>query len=217
MSVAGRSYGQFCAIASALDTVGERWTLLIIRELLTGPKRYSDLLDGLPGIPTDMLAARLRRLEDEELVEREVLPPPAASKVYALTASGFTLEPVVAALARWGVGRLPSKQHGEFRLHWLKVGLRSLFVPSAAKRLDLTVDFRLPGGRLRAVIHRGTLQFDEDPSDPADVVITGDAAAVARLAVDPATADVAIEGDADAIVALQRVLGLDGRTASSLR
>ena len=113
--------------------------------------------------------------------------------------------------------RLPSKQHGEFRLHWLKVALRSLFVPSAAKRLDLTVDFRLPGGRLRAVIHRGTLQFDEDPSDPADVIITGDAAAVAHLAVDPATADVDIDGDADAIVALQRVFGLTGRTASSLR
>jgi len=99
--VAGRSYRQFCAIASALDTIGERWTLLIIRELLTGPKRYSDLLDGLPGIPTDMLAARLRRLEDEGLVEREVLPPPAASKVYVLTGSGLSLEPVIAALARW--------------------------------------------------------------------------------------------------------------------
>ena len=93
--MAGRSYGQFCAIASALDTIGERWTLLIIRELLTGPKRYSDLLDGLPGIPTDMPAARLRRLEGEGLVEREVLPPPAASKVYVLTESGLGLEPVI--------------------------------------------------------------------------------------------------------------------------
>lgn len=215
--MAGRSYRQFCAVASALDTIGERWTLLVIRELLTGPKRYSDLLDGLPGIPTDTLAARLRGLEDEGLVERRVLPPPAASKVYALTESGLSLEPVVAALARWGVGRLPSKQQGEFRLHWLQVGLRSLFVPSAAKKLDLRVDFQLPDGRLRAVIHRGTLEFDEHPSDPADVVITGDAAAVARLAVDPSTADVSIEGDADAVVALQRALGLTGRTASSLR
>jgi DNA-binding HxlR family transcriptional regulator len=206
--VAVRSYGQFCAIASALDTIGDRWTLLIIRELLTGPKRYSDLLDGLPGIPTDMLAARLRRLGDEGLVERDVLPPPAASRVYALTESGLSLEPVVAALARWGMGRLPSKQRGEFRVHWLKVGLRSLFVPSAAKRLDLTVDFHLPEGRLRGVIHRGTLEFDEDPSDTADVIITGDAAALARLASDPSSADVTVEGDANAIVALQRALGL---------
>ena len=127
----GRTYdSQICSVAGSLEVVGERWTLLIIRELLTGPKRYSDLLDGLPGIPTDMLAARLRRLEDEGLVEREVLPPPAASKVYVLTGSGLSLEPVIAALARWGMTRLPSKQHGEFRLHWLKVGLRSLFVPS---------------------------------------------------------------------------------------
>ena len=211
----GRSYGQFCAIASALDTIGERWTLLIVRELLTGPKRYSDLLDGLPGIPTDMLAARLRRLEDEGLVEREVLPPPAASKVYVLTGSGLSLEPVIAALARWGMTRLPSKRHGEFRLHWLKVGLQSLFVRSAAKRLELTVDFRLPEGRLRAVIHRGTLEFDEDPSDPADVMITGDAAEVTRLAVEPSTADVAVEGDPDAIVALQRALGLDRTTPAT--
>jgi len=90
-------------------------------------------------------------------------------------------------------------------------------VPSAARRLDLTVDFVLPEGRLRAVIHRGTLEFDEDPSGAADVVITGDAAAVALLTVNPSTAEVAIEGDADLIVALQRVLGLERRTASPLR
>src|SRR5438270_11134896 len=164
-----------------------------------------------------MLAARLRRHGDEALRERERLRRPAASKLYVLAGSGRSREPVIAALARWGTARLPSKQHGEFRLHWLKVALRSLFVPSAAKRLGLTVDFRLPDGRLRAVIHGGTLEFDEDPSDTADVVITGDAAAVARLAVEPLTADAAIEGDADAIVALQRALGLTGRTASSLR
>src|SRR5437588_11185927 len=104
----------------------------MIRELLTGPKRYSDLLDGLPGIPTDTLAARLRRLEDEGLVEREVLPPPAASKVCVLTGSGLSLEPVIAALTRWGTAPLPSKQHGEFRPRWPKVASRALFVRSAA-------------------------------------------------------------------------------------
>src|SRR5437763_16877999 len=97
--MAGRSYGQFCAIASALDIVGERWTLLIVRELLTGPKRYSDLLDGLPGIPTDTLAARLRRLEDAGFVERQRLPRPGAYKVYALTAAGRGLKSVIAAFA----------------------------------------------------------------------------------------------------------------------
>src|ERR671931_479526 len=99
----GRSYLQYAAVARGLDVVGERWTLLIVRDLLLGPKRYKDLLDGLPGIGTNLLAARLRALEKVGLVRRTVLPPPAGSAVYELTESGWELEPVVIALGRWGV------------------------------------------------------------------------------------------------------------------
>src|SRR5215467_13817890 len=91
----GRSYNQYCAVARGLDVIGERWTLLIIRDLLVGPKRYTDLLDGLPGIGTNLLAERLRDLEAAGLVERAVLPPPAGTTVYRLTADGAALEPVV--------------------------------------------------------------------------------------------------------------------------
>src|SRR5918911_5133129 len=92
---AGRSYRQHCAVARGLDLVGERWTLLIVRDLLLGPKRYTDLLEGLPGIGTNLLALRLREMEQAALVERAVLPPPAGSSVYQLTEAGRALEPVM--------------------------------------------------------------------------------------------------------------------------
>ncbi len=98
-----RSYNQYCAVARALDIVGERWTLLVVRELLSGPKRFKDLLAGLPGIGTNLLTARLKDLEGYRVVRRTILPPPAGSKVYELTELGRSLEPVVAALGQWGL------------------------------------------------------------------------------------------------------------------
>lgn len=214
--MSARSYGQYCAAATALDAVGDRWTLLVIRELLTGPKRYTDLRDGLPGIPTDLLAARLRDLEAERLVERRVLPRPAASKVYALTDDGSALEPVLLALSRWGARRLPAEQHGEFRTHWLALSLRSMFTPAAAPHDTVVVDFVVDGDRLRARLDRGALSFEHDPTGPADVTISGDPAAIARLGANheaglAALADgrVTVQGDPDAISALRRAFGLE--------
>jgi DNA-binding HxlR family transcriptional regulator len=106
MPVARRSYEQYCAMARALDIVGERWTLLLVRDLLLGPKRYKDLLDGQPGIGTNMLAARLRQLQDDGLVRQVTLPPPAAAAAYELTATGLALAPMLAELGRWGAGFL---------------------------------------------------------------------------------------------------------------
>src|SRR3954466_9029782 len=97
-----RSYDQFCSVARALDRVGERWTLLIVRNLLLGPRRYSDLLRELPGITTNLLAKRLQELESLGILERVSLPPPAATEAYALTLQGEALEPVVMELGRWG-------------------------------------------------------------------------------------------------------------------
>ena len=90
--MAKRNYHQFCAIAHALDIVGERWTLLVVRELLMGPKRFTDLLSNLPGIGTNLLAARLKELEEQGIIERSTLPPPAASSVYVLTELGSICE-----------------------------------------------------------------------------------------------------------------------------
>jgi len=105
--VANKSYEQYCPVALTLDAIGDRWTLLIVRELLNGPQRYSDLQTSLPGIPPNLLASRLRDLESDGLVERQTLPPPAARTVFALTADGRDLERVVRSLGRWGLRRLP--------------------------------------------------------------------------------------------------------------
>src|SRR5436190_20653972 len=97
-----RTYGDRCGVARALDLLGDRWALLVVRELLLGPKRFTDLRAGLPNVGPDVLAQRLRELEAAGIVRRATLPPPAASKVYELTSRGGELEPVVLALGRWG-------------------------------------------------------------------------------------------------------------------
>src|SRR5689334_7180685 len=97
-----RSYKQFCGLAKALDVVGERWTLLLVRDLILGPRRYGDLLNGLPGLTTNLLASRLKEMEATGLIEKRKLPAPASSVVYQLTKPGKELEPAVMALAAWG-------------------------------------------------------------------------------------------------------------------
>lgn len=122
-----KTYDQYCPIACALGLVGERWTLLVVRELLYGPKRYTDLADGLPGIGTNILAARLKELESAGLVEKRKLPPPAASTVYELTEAGRSLRPVLHELARFGARYLgpppPEALTDDWLLHALDIGL----------------------------------------------------------------------------------------------
>jgi DNA-binding HxlR family transcriptional regulator len=115
-----RSYGQYCSIAKALDVVGDRWTLLIIRELLLrGACRYTDLRNGLPGIATNLLSDRIRELESAGLIRREDAPPPIATTLFHLTESGAELLPVLDAIGRWGVRYMIEPADGdEFRGHW---------------------------------------------------------------------------------------------------
>ena len=115
------SYGQYCGLAKALDVVGDRWTLLIVRELLSrGPLRYTDLRDGLPGIATNLLASRLRELDKAGVLRREAAPPPIATSLFALTPRGEELRPVIVELGRWGVPLLAdAPQTDAFRGHWL--------------------------------------------------------------------------------------------------
>src|SRR5581483_6905736 len=128
-----RSYNQYCSVARALDVVGERWTLLIVRDLLLGPRRYKDLLESLPGIGTNLLADRLKELEHEGIVRRTVLPPPAGSTVYELTETGQELEPVIAAMGRWGARFLGAPRSADrFPTSAYFVALRVLFQPEAA-------------------------------------------------------------------------------------
>ncbi|MCX4708070.1 winged helix-turn-helix transcriptional regulator [Streptomyces fimicarius] len=119
-----RSYDQFDATARALDSVGDRWTLLIVRELLGGPRRYTDLHADLPGVSTDVLASRLKDMEQSGLALRRKLPPPSAASVYELTERGHGLRPVLAALAAWGAPALAERRPTDaVRAHWFALPL----------------------------------------------------------------------------------------------
>ncbi|MFF4269486.1 winged helix-turn-helix transcriptional regulator [Streptomyces sp. NPDC001536] len=119
-----RSYDQYCSAARALDTVGDRWTLLIVRELLAGPRRYSDLHADLPGVSTDVLASRLKDMERDGLATRRRLPPPGAANVYELTGRGRQLLPVLQALGAWGEAELGDLRPTDaVRAHWFALPL----------------------------------------------------------------------------------------------
>lgn len=179
-----KSYGQWCALARALDIVGERWTLLVIRELLDGPKRYTDLREGIPGISTDVLAARLKQLEQDGLVVRRTLPPPAASNVYELAEMGRELAPAVAALIKWGARLLgPRRADEAFQPHWLVLGLRGMLRHDRAADAELDVEFDLGSGEsLRVRIDRGALIHLVNPKRAPDIVVRGDLPTLAAIA-----------------------------------
>jgi len=129
----GKRYEQYCPVAHALDVVGDRWALLVVRELTQGPKRYTDLADGLPGIGTNILAARLRDLEAAGIVMKRTLPPPAASRVYELTDYGLELKPVMRELALWGARSLgPPTAEDELFPGWLVCPID--MIPASATR-----------------------------------------------------------------------------------
>ena len=208
-----RSYDQWCALAKALDVVGERWSLLVVRELLGGPKRYTDLREGIPGIATDVLAARLKDLEDDGVIARRTLPPPAASKVYELTPMGRGLEPAVLALARWGSQLLgPKSTHDAFRPHWLALGLRPFLRNEEAADVVLDVDFDLDTGTVRVRIEDGDLATIAEPNGEADVVIHADLGTLSGIAngtIDTRSAiadgSFSMEGSRDAVRTYRRL------------
>jgi DNA-binding HxlR family transcriptional regulator len=147
-----RSYDEYCSMAKALDVVGDRWTLLIVRELaLQGPCRYTDLRNGLPGIASNLLAARLRELEEAGVVRREEAPPPVATTLFHLAPRGEELRPVLNELARWGLP-LMSVQRPEdaVRSHWLAGAIEVLLADGAPSRPPVTIELR-PGERPIAV------------------------------------------------------------------
>ena len=168
-----RSYNQFCATARTLDVIGERWTLLIIRELITGPKRYTDLLESLPGIGTSLLAARLKHLERSELIRHVELPPPAGSKVYELTEAGRDLEPTVMAIARWGLRWvLTEPEPGDvFRPAWAVLAMQAAYDEDAATGVEETYEFRVGEEVFHARVHAGGVQARHGPAHEPDLVI----------------------------------------------
>lgn len=177
-----RSYDEFCALAVALDHLGERWTLLVIRELMTGPKRYSDLRDGLPGIAANLLAARLRRLEADGLVHRRRLPRPAPSTVYELTDSGRDLEPALLALMRWGSRWMTRPGDGTaVRASWLGLALKALALPEQL-RADADIELVGPEETVRLRVADGRLDVTSGPVPEPTARLTADPGVMFRIA-----------------------------------
>src|SRR6267378_3312972 len=171
-TVAARSYGQFCGIARALELVGERWALLIVRDLLIGPRRFTDLRHGLPRIPTNVLSERLKELEQAGIVRRRVLPRPAASVVYELTEYGSQLDDVLMRLGLWGAQSLGQPRPGEIMTaDSMVMALRATFVPEAAHGLQVSFELRLGEIVLHARIGAGTVSVAEGPLANADLFI----------------------------------------------
>src|SRR5215204_3954481 len=153
-----RTYCDGCAAAHALDLVGERWALLVVRELLLGPKRFTDLRAGLPNVSPNVLAQRLRELERAGVVWRRKLPPPAASRVYELTEWGLELEPVITQLGRWGA-RSPSRpRDAALGVDSLILSLRTMFDAGAAKGIEALYELRLGEEVFRAEIGEGRFE-----------------------------------------------------------
>ena len=168
------NYSQFCGVACALDLIGDRWTLLVVRELLFGAKRFTDLLEGLPGIGTNTLTTRLTELEENGLVARKRLPAPLAATVLELTERGQKLESVLVELARWGTTPLLTKRprHG-LRPAWLGLALRSYYDEAGARGRRIRIALTLGKGALQLELGRGPLRIAEgEPSEPPELRIT---------------------------------------------
>jgi DNA-binding HxlR family transcriptional regulator len=172
-----RSYDQYCAVARALDVVGDRWTLLIVRELLIRPCRYGDLQDGLPGVATNLLAERLRNLEESGVVVRD------EQGRYELTTWGKGLATPVRELVRWAAPLMNEKQSDDsFRSRWLEIPLDLMFGGSDPNRPDLEVEVRAGGEEAVTIVSRsGEVRSHSGPANTPDVVVSGPADAIIGL------------------------------------
>jgi DNA-binding HxlR family transcriptional regulator len=196
-----RSYKQYCPVAHALDLVGERWSLLIVRDLFEhGPLRYSDLHCRLVGCGTNILADRLKKLEAGGVVRRRQLPPPAASTVYELTPYGQQLQPVLHQLAHWGARSLGPPAPGEaLQPGWLAGALRIALPPEAA---DGCVEFRV-GGEVASVAGG---EVRDGPAEQPDAVVEGEPAGLFHLFVDRELGAVTVRGSRAAVRQLLEML-----------
>jgi DNA-binding HxlR family transcriptional regulator len=169
-----RTYDDPCGLARALNLVGERWALLIVRELLLGPKRFSDLRRGLPGASQSVLTQRLGELEESGVVRRRTLEPPASTSAYELTDRGRALEPVLLAFSDWG-SRTAMTSERELSVDALALAMRTTFDPAAAGDLRITAELRLGGDRLTVTVADGRLDLRRGPAAAPDAVLEASA------------------------------------------
>lgn len=212
-----RSYNHYCGLAYALDRIGERWTILLIRELVAGPRRFTDLLDGLPGISTNLLSERLKELEQQGLILRRTLPPPAGSTVYELTAVGQALEPTLLELGKWGSQFVPPEPAGASVLHAgsYALTLKTFFRPEQAQQSSETYELHVDQDVLQVRVADGQLQVRQGEAPHADAIFHTDIGTYLGLlqrAIAPDAAitagQIRIEGDPAALARFLDLCGL---------
>jgi DNA-binding HxlR family transcriptional regulator/putative sterol carrier protein len=211
--MAEHRYSQYCALARTLDVAGDRWTLLIVRELAPGPRRFTDLLDGLPGISRKLLTQRLRDLESDGIIARNALPPPAARQVYELTEDGHDLATAMAPLIAWGAGRIGDRKPGEtFRARWPAVAMAGLADHEAAKGVRETYQYLVGDSAFHFAIDDGSVELHDGQAENPAVTWTADEATWADIASGRITASSAaatgaltIAGDPKAAKRLRKI------------
>lgn len=175
--MSGRTYGSYCGIAYALELVGERWALLVIRDLILGPKRFTDLRRGLPRIPSNVLSARVKELESAGIIRRRLVPRPESGVVYELTEFGQELEDVILRLGRWGARTLGEpRPEDTVNADSMMLALRATFRPEAARGLRASYELRLGEIVFHARVAKGALEVAEGPLPDADLTLETDLA-----------------------------------------
>jgi DNA-binding HxlR family transcriptional regulator/putative sterol carrier protein len=215
--MAEHRYQQYCGLARALDVAGDRWTLLIVRELVPGARRFTDLLDGLPGISRNLLTERLRALERDGVVARQELPPPAARQVYELTDDGRDLAAAMAPLIGWGARRLGDRKSGEsLRARWAAVGMASLADRDAARGVSETYQYLVGDSAFHFTIDDGGIEIHDGRVEDPAVTLTTDEETWADIASAKITASSAaaagaltVDGDPEAAKRLGRIFHRD--------
>lgn len=190
-------YRQYCGLARALDIAGDRWTLLIVRELLPGARRFTDLIEGLPGISRKLLTERLRDLERDGVIARRDLPPPAARQVYELTDDGRDLASAMSPLIGWGAGRLGEFEPGEsFRARWAAVGMEALADLEAAKDVRETYQYLVGDSAFHFTVDDGSIELHDGLAEDPAVVLTTDDETFADIVSGKLTASSAVASGA---------------------
>jgi DNA-binding HxlR family transcriptional regulator len=215
-----RHYGQFCGLAAALDIIGERWTLLIVRELLIGPARFSQIGENLPGIGPNLLTDRLKFLGERGLIESCPVPGDARGKQYRLTELGESLRPSLLSLARWGMKILTEEDavFGISRAAWGFLAVQTMIDESNLPDVDESYEFRMDGEVFHIAVAKGQVLARRGPAETPALVVTTDAATFVRIGAETLTpfdavvsAELKIDGDPKAIARCTRLIGLSGQ------
>ena len=221
--MAQHRYQQYCALARTLDVAGDRWTLLIVRELAPGPRRFTDLIDGLPGIPRKLLTDRLRALERDGIIARQELPPPAARQVYALTDDGRDLAVAMAPLIAWGARRIGDRKPGEsFRARWPAVAMAGLANREAAKGVSESYQYLVGNSTFHFTVDDGSIQLHDGRAQDPAVTMTTDEETWADIVSGKITASSAaatggltVAGDPEAAKRLRKIFARDPMLAQA--